>query len=276
MHMTSINTKLYHLKKRVYHSLPWRRVENPSVVFVMGCQRSGTTLMMDLFDADERTAIYREWTRAFSNLALKPIKEILSDRHMRGAELCVYKPLLDSHRIGEFISKINNLTVIWMYRNYKSVSVSSTRRFSAGTTIRDLKPIVENQENNWRNQGISETTRAQIGESFSEDMNEIDAGSLFWLARNRILLDSRRQHSDNIFLCKYEDLISNPGRVITAIYDFIGQAPPKMIPSHMIKSNALRRGSGLELSPDVDRLCREALAQLDDLYSRQMRRYSDD
>lgn len=269
--MTTISTRLLHLKKWALHSLLPRRIEQPKMVFVMGCQRSGTTLMLDLFDADQRTAIYRETSRAFSDLHINPIEEILSDRHERGAEIRVYKPLLDSHRISEFINEIRNLHVIWMYREYQSVTASSNRRFAPGVSIRDLLPIVENQKNNWRNQGISDATRDHVRKLFSERMNGVDAGALFWLVRNRVLLDSWQQLSENVFLCKYEDLISNPERVIATMYEFIGHALPKIIPSDIIKSDALTRGSGVELSPDVDRLCRDVQAQLDNLYSRQMR-----
>src|SRR5262245_46083021 len=69
------------VSKGLYQALHKRAADRPKVLFIVGCQRSGTTLMTRLFDADFDCRVFEEHSELASDAAdagirLKPLPEV--------------------------------------------------------------------------------------------------------------------------------------------------------------------------------------------------------
>ena len=202
-------------------------------------------------------------------LSLRPFSVIKGDSERRRASIYAYKPLLDSHRLSEFLSEFSESIVIWMYRDYRAVAVSSENYFAPGIAIRDLTPVVANSMKNWRNKGVSDESRDFVSRFFSKKMKALDAGAIFWLIRNRLLTESGHFRDNRVFLCKYEDLVFRSDIVLRALYNRIHCAYPGKRVTKQINSYAINRGSEAALSAQVAEVCQDMLEKLDKAYSNQ-------
>src|SRR6266567_7917084 len=69
-------------------------------VLILGCQRSGTTLMLDLFREDLRTATFSELSvlsgRGEGGIRLRPLPEVRAHVERLRAPVAVLKPIVES------------------------------------------------------------------------------------------------------------------------------------------------------------------------------------
>jgi len=267
-----VQFKSLKISKAIYQTFAFKKPPNKkTIIFVVGCQRSGTSLMMNIFDRDYKTKVYRENTEVFSNnLRLKSfnvVKEIIDKDK---APLVILKPLLDTQRSKKMLEYFDNSKILWIFRHYKDVASSNIKRFGIQNGINDLKPIVQNDTQNWRAENVSKYTREVILKYFSEDMNPYDAAALFWFARNRLFFELQLDTNPNVIMCKYEDLVTNPVSVISDIYRFIGTDFPGKRITTEVHCKSKGEGKGLELSLEIESLCHELWESLNEIYNRRI------
>ena len=58
----ALSKRARRVSKHVYQSIRWRALDRPKVLMIVGCQRSGTTLMSRLFDADRDCRVFGEFS----------------------------------------------------------------------------------------------------------------------------------------------------------------------------------------------------------------------
>jgi hypothetical protein len=146
------------------------------------------------------------------------------------------------------------------------VASSNLRLFGIKNGINDLRPIVENQPDNWRAEKVSDNTRKIILKYFSENMNPYDAAVLFWLARNHPLFELGLDKNPDVRVLRYEDLIMSPVESVSDIYGYLGQNFPGNKIIKEIHSYSIKKGRDIELSPEIDQLAHELLDRLDKAY----------
>ena len=121
---------------------PFPREGRKAVVLVVGCQRSGTTLMLELFDADRRSVTFPEKSRLSSaaedRLRLKPLPEVKRQLERVRAPLLVLKPLVESQYVPTWLEGLDNSYAIWMYRRAENVAASDLSHFGVGNGERNL------------------------------------------------------------------------------------------------------------------------------------------
>jgi hypothetical protein len=237
------------------------RPEDPRVLLILGCQRSGTTLMLDVLDRDRRTVTYPEESVLTSNadklrlLPLSLVNDYIARLHV---PLVVLKPLVESQRAPELLTNLRRARALWMYRRYNSVAVSNLKHFGQDNGARDLHLLLTNTPPNWRGEVVPAGTREVIESLSSLDMRTHDAAALFWWARNMLFFELGLHNRDDVLLVSYEDLITNPSTVMRGVYDFMDFSFPQWNITQEIKPNALKRGQDAALSREVEQLC-EAL-----------------
>lgn len=248
--------RLRRLRKQLYQALMARAVTR-RVVFVFGCQRSGTSLMMNLLDEDVRSRVYREPDEVFVKMQLKPLDEVEAVFQRVSQSLVVAKPLLDSDRTVEILGFFPDSVAVWMYRHYKAVARSHVMTFGPDSPERAIRRIVSNASEDWRCRGVSEQTRYKIAECYDRAHKPLDAAALLWYARNRIFLDADLPRHSRVVLCKYEDLVSTPVPIMAQIYDLIQLSFPGESITAQIDTRGIGRGREVRLLPEVDRLCEQ-------------------
>ena len=241
------------------------------VLMILGCQRSGTSLIYWIFERDLNTKIYREKSKLTSHdpekLRLNSYQFIQKEIYKHNANLIIMKPLVESQNAITLLNSIRNSKVLWMYRNYNDVISSNLKAFGVGNGIKDLLPIIKNQITNWRCENISDETKSIISKYFSETMNPFDAAALFWLVRNRLFFENKLYENEKIMLFKYEDLVSNPEKSMRRIYKFVDCKFPgnKIIKS--VHSKSIGKGTNVKLTSGIKQLCEVLLYKMDSIYS---------
>ena len=241
-----------------------------TVVFILGIQRAGTSLMYWVFERDLQARIYRETSELTSgdtleHVRLNPLPAVKARLARDKASLIVLKPLVESQRVHELTAAFPGAKVLWQYRHYQDVASSNLKAFGTDNGLKDLRPFVQNDPDNWRSQHSTAETRDTIRRFYREDMNPYDAAGLFWWARSRLYFDLGLNGDPDVLLCRYEDLATDPAATMRRIYAFLGRPYPG---DHIVRDvhpQSVGKGRVSRLSPEVDSLCADLLARLDRL-----------
>jgi len=239
-----------------------------TVVFILGIQRAGTSLMYWVFERDMDIKIYRESSELTSgdtleHVRLNPLPAVRARLDRDAAPIVVLKPLVESQRVHELLATFPGSKVLWQYRHYQDVASSNLKAFGMDNGVKDLRPFVADDPANWRSQNSLAETRDTIRRFFREDMNPYDAAALFWWARCRLYFDLGLADHPDVMLCRYEDLATDPPATMRRVYAFLGTPYPGDHIARDVHPQSVGKGRVSKLSPDVDALCAELLARLD-------------
>jgi hypothetical protein len=253
------------LRRRVYQTLhPRSPTADPRTLLILGCQRSGTSMILDLLTHDRRTETFPEESALSRrrDLRLKPLDLVNRRIDESRSELVVLKPLVESQRAPELLSHLRSAKAVWMYRKYDSVAASDLRYFGLENGVRNLRFLLSNEPPNWRGEFVPNETRETLETFYSPTMSPDDAAALFWWARNSLYFQLGLEERDDVFLCAYEALVTDPRETIAAIYDLVGMSQPMFDVAAQVHGDSLDRGADIRLSPSVRGLCEALYARL--------------
>lgn len=261
-------SELLGARKRAYRLLhPFPRTGRKAIVLIVGCQRSGTTMMLELFTDDPRSVTFQEQSSLSSpaeeRLRLQPLPDVKRALERIRAPLLVLKPLVESQRTPELLDGLENSFAIWMYRRAESVAASDLGYFGAESGERNLRLLLSDERPNWRGEFVPESTRSVVSRHYRPGMNPHDAAALFWWARTSLFFDLGLDARPDVRLCSYERLVADPEPTMRAFYEFIGVAYPDRPITSRVHGGATGRGENVVLSPEVQKLCDELLERLD-------------
>jgi hypothetical protein len=260
--------------KYVYQAVRWRALHHPKLLLIVGCQRSGTTLVTALFDADRDCRVFREFSTLYSRdrgIRLNPLPDVAAIIDRVHAPLVVCKPLVETQRVGTLLNYFPGARALFMYRRYADVARSDLRKFGPRNAIDNIRPIAMGDSHNWRSIGASAAVRECIRRFYSESMNPQDAAALFWFARNSLYFDLNLPARADAMLCRYEHLVLDPLNVMRRIYEFVEIDCPDLAHTAHVHAGSVRKGSELQLLPEVRTLCEQLQARLDACYEAQSR-----
>ncbi|MEM8828628.1 MAG: sulfotransferase [Cyanobacteria bacterium P01_G01_bin.19] len=269
----AIDVMFIYLYKKINHSYLFNlfQKKESKILFIIGCQRSGTSLMNRIFTREPNTSVYRESSQLSSRdpgkLRLNPFEEVKSALAKNYAPLIVIKPIVESQNALQLLENFPESKILWMYRNYKDAIKSYSKRFSGNRAIIDLKPIVELDRQSWRAEKASDYVHSMIIKYYSEDMSQYDAIALFWFARNQLFYELNLDQNSKVLMCKYEDLVAHPTAMMKTIYQFLDINFQEIRGINEVHSQSVGRGDAIELSPSIDKLCYDLQEKLDRTYS---------
>jgi len=262
--------------KRAYQAARWGGVDSRRILFIVGCMRSGTTLMTRLFEADLNCRVFGEFS-ALSNAdkvagtRLNPLPDVAAFLRRVPAPLVVTKPLVETQNVLTLLNYFPGSKSLFMYRRYADVARSDLVKFGPRNAIENIRPIAEGDRHNWRSEGASSTVREVVKRFYSERMNPNDAAALFWFARNHLYFDLNLAGHSDVFLCRYEHLVQEPEHVMRSIYEFLNQPCPDLAHTTEVHSASLQKGKDLDISADIRNECERLQARLDSHYELQVR-----
>lgn len=257
--------------KHIYQTIRWRANDQPRVLFIVGCQRSGTTMMLRLFDADFNCRGFNDSSELSSadtksGLRWNPLPDVAAVINRMPAHLVVAKALVETQNVRKLLDYFPFSKALFMYRRYADVARSDMAKFGARNGIYNLRPIVAGDPHNWRSEGASRSVQELAARLWSEEMNPNDAAALFWYARNQLFFDLDLANHPAVMLCQYEHLTQHPDAFMRRIYDFVGVDAPDMLKTAQVRPP--REEKVLELSSDVRPLCEQLKARLDAHFQR--------
>ncbi|RLA56645.1 MAG: hypothetical protein DRR04_13915 [Gammaproteobacteria bacterium] len=261
--------RFFRLRKGIRNFFKYRSGVDKTVLFIVGCQRSGTSMFHHLFRLDWDTVTYDEISPLSirdpaGGLRLHPLPEvqtrILADR----APLVVCKPLVESQNLDILLDLFPSTRAVWLYRDFRAVALSNLKYFGQETGHRDLAPIIAGDTSNWRAEKLADSDRDIIRDLYSHDMDPYDAAALFWYARNSLFFSRGFDVDSRIMLCRYSNLVIRPAEIMAEAYRFIDRPYPGDRIVADVFSGSKDRGRDLNLSPPVLELCEGMLTRLDD------------
>jgi hypothetical protein len=235
--------------------------------------------MLRILERDLSTKVYQERSPLTSDdvqrsIRLNPLPSVKKAIDAKTASLIVIKPLVETQNALDLIEYFEDSKALWMYRHYKDVVVSHLTHFSLKNGITNLRAIVENKPHNWRSENISQDIREIVLKYFSEDMDPYDAAALFWYVRNNFFFELNLDRNPKVIMCKYEDLVSNPVEVVVGIYDSLGHSFQEEKIVTQVYTTSMGTGRSIELSPEIDLLCRDMWNRLNEVYQTKTNGYN--
>lgn len=256
------------LRKRVYQLARHRPGADKPVVFVVGCQRSGTSLMHHLLRLDYDTVTYDEESPLSAGdpvegLRWAPLPDVARRFRADRAALIAAKPLVESQNVDRLLGAFPGSCALWMYRDFRAVAPSNVAYFPAGTSHRDLEPILADDQSNWRAERLGTGARDLVRRLHRPDLTPVEAAALFWYARNSLLFERGLATDERLRACRYEDLLRDPGGVMRAVYGFIGRPWPGDRILRDVEPASARPARPVALDPSIAEACEGLLARLD-------------
>lgn len=253
------------LKRLLQLVMPGAR--DPKLLFIFGCQRSGTTLLSRIFERDWFAKSFREVSSVNRDeeryrIRLKALPEVKEEIEQRPARLTVIKPLVESQRAIELLEFFPGSKALWIYRNYRDVAASNLARFGRQNGIDDVSQLLKAPPENWRSELVPRDVYKTLEQNFSESMNPYDAAVLFWYARNSLYFELGLNENPDVMLCRYESLVQSPEVVVPAVYEFVNVPFPGPSIIRQIHSRSVKKGHSIELTPRIAELADGMLDRL--------------
>ncbi|HKU90861.1 MAG TPA: sulfotransferase [Steroidobacteraceae bacterium] len=232
-------------------------------VFIVGLQRSGTTMLMDIFHLHPETEVLDEArdSRAFLDYRIRnprTVRQIIAESHYR---FPCFKIIADSHVLPSILDGLPDPRVLWMYREPGPNAASRLVKFPKGTAA--IRKVCANQPGGgWFAEGVSPAVARRLRDLDYSRFADFDYACLVWWVRNQLYFEMGLGSDPRVRLLRYETLVSQPEPTMRALFDWTGmgwsQASMRFVHARSMKKANLPR-----LDPQVDALCTELLQRLD-------------
>ncbi len=240
--------------------------EEKTVVFVVGCQRSGTSMTIQTLDRSLDVDRFDEThPRAFVDCRIKNAKT----RHeliARSTAKCVmFKPVSDCHRVTELLGEHSRAKAVWVYRDYKDVANSAVERWG-DTTKRFVEDLLQGGgdwgRRQWNREKVTAECLSELRDAAQGGLTPHGAAALFWYMRNRTYFDQDLEHHPDTIILKYEDIVTHPHDETVRVCEFLDiRFHPEMVSK--VFASSVRKRMFPEVSRQISDLCGGMLDRLD-------------
>lgn len=229
-------------------------------VFVLGNQRSGTTMLMFAFHLHPEIAVFDESRESSSFLDFRLRSMEVTEKLITASPFPVacFKPLADSHLTIQLLERFPSARCIWALRDYRDVANSFLRKFPHAT--RAIRLVCSGQEGGgWFQEGISDETGQILRNLPWQNFSDFDFACLVWWARNQLFFEQNLDKEKRVLLLRYEKLVTAPEKSLQEVTNFIG-IPFSTRMTRYIHARSISRYSPPEINQSVQELCDDLTA----------------
>jgi hypothetical protein len=259
------------LKRRLERKFPrvtksarhWARVltagqpPETRLVFVVGAQRSGTRLPLQVIEQAPDVTTFSEGADPFfDDVLLRPLDEIERLVRQSPSPIVALKPICETHRVHELLDRFPASRAVWIFRNYQDTVNSTSVKWTSGRDSLRRIARLEFSANDWRVGGFTEEKFQLVARLYRDDMSLHEANAVMWYLRNSLFFDLRAHERSDILLVQYEDLTAHPQEHFGRLFAFIGTAVPEHA-VEAIRRSARSERSFPEMAPEITALCEE-------------------
>ena len=256
----------------------WNLFSGPPVerrtVFILGCQRSGTSMLGRVFEKDLRSTVLHEDSGITldppNRLRLRPYPEVNEVLGSLRTPLVVAKPLVESQNAIELLENVPGSKAIWMFRHYMDSSQSNVKRFKR--QVRNIKAIIDEESDNWRSERVSADTHATLSRFYADDMSRLDAAALLWYARNQLFYELQLDCHPDVTMCQYEQLVIKPEESMRHLYRFLEMEYPRRRIIEITDTKSVARDRDGKCRDQIEKLCRDLQNRLEKSYQESIER----
>jgi hypothetical protein len=232
------------------------------VVFVVGSQRSGTRLPIQIMDQSPQIATYSEGTAPFfDGVLLEPLDRVRTLVASSPAPIIALKPICETHRVHELLDAFPGSKAIWIFRHYEDTVNSASVKWTSGRDSLRRLAVRDLQGASWRAGGLSEHMLALATRLYHDDMSLHEANAVMWYLRNALFFELAAGARPDILLVRYEDLVNAPHEHFGRVFEFIG-APVPAAAVEAIRSSGRGRRAFPEISPEIRKMCEQLHGRL--------------
>jgi len=240
-------------------------------IFVVGCQRSGTTMLVGTLGRSPEISTYHEGhKRAFDDdYRLKSDDVVKRLIYESRKPIVIFKPINDSQHADHLLKSHAHAKAIWIFRVYQDVINSAVRKWREGQ-----KKIIYGISKGYYKrpahmaigERIAPETHDLIKHLCRKDLSSQDGAALIWYLRNLIYFDLDLQNNNRVLLCKYEDLVTGPKEHFRRVFDFVGcDFSPKYVEE--IHARSVRQNDLPTIDPEIKSLCESLRDRLERQYA---------
>lgn len=230
------------------------------VIYIFGCQRSGTTIIQKLLSLNTSVKFHGEGDQPYfydpksdKHHRIQPIGQIKELIKKEPLKYIVIKPLYESHLADKLLSGLPASKGIWVFRNYLDV-IDSHIHYYKQNAIEYIMPLYSPDTESWLNEELSDEIKNFINKFSPDKLTDADAYGLFWIVRNSLYWNV--SDNSNVLLVNYEKLVNQPEQQITRIYNFINLKFNKLF-CKVIRSNAISKDVNFTLNPEIEEKCKQ-------------------
>ncbi len=215
------------------------------VLLIVGCQRSGTTILIDTLQKDDRLEVHGEGSPVvMHDYRLLSVPALQQARSSSDSPLLVAKPICDSHQVRDILSRIPGSKALWLFRDWRDATNSMIRKWPGHfPEVIDKFRCRDHDWLEWRSESVFGELEAELMALAEAVVEESDAAAVFWWLRNqwyqRLGGPSRPELIRPV--C-YEELVSSPDHWLRAIYEFSGIPAPTPL-KHDLHVGSIARNS---------------------------------
>lgn len=245
----------------------WQRRHYPAgtasiPLFVVGCQRSGTTMVLEVLDRSGETSVFHEYHRAamedFRLRAPEVIDRIVDESR---APVVVFKPITESQWTDRLLERHPQARAIWLFRRYQDVANSALAKWpGTNTTFVDAIREGEPAKLGWQTERISPEVQAVVN-AVGADLSQAEGAAMFWYARNQLYFEQDLAHDPRVLLVQYEQLVQDPEGGFRRIFEFAGATFDPAFVRDVAPTSLGRRTFG-PIRDSVKRICDEMMSRL--------------
>ena len=261
--------KIYSIQKDLYYSLFASVKCDQPIIFILGCQRSGSTMLYNMFSRDFRTKVFGEISPLNSDdkkhkIRLNDLEDVRSKLSKFNHPLIVIKPLVESQNAIQLLEFFPNSKVIWLLRDFKDVAKSNIKKWGPANGMNNLNHVLSMDQRNWRAENVSKETLEIVQHFVNLDIDSYSAAALFWWVRNGFYHLLNLESHNRVLLVRYESLVLSTSTEVDKIYSFIGLSIPDIAIGKGVHSNSVGAGSQLSLNNEIDVLCNKLYDRMND------------
>lgn len=245
-----------------YRRRLWQRLNNPAGLsmpaFLIGCGRSGTSLIVYQINKSWQTDLYNEDNpAAFYKWRLHDLEVIAKLIEQSYAKVVMFKPILDTFRINDLLSRFPDAKVFFAYRHFDDVINSSLKRFGINNRINHVNSWIHEDFHEFAACPPPEETKSYIRSKWRPALNSQTGAALYWLFQNRLYFDLGLDQDERVKLISYEAVVAGPVKEFEDSCGFLG-IPYEPIIAEGVYSSSIKR----DPPPDVDESIREDCEEL--------------
>jgi hypothetical protein len=201
--------------------------------FVFGCQRSGTTMLVQTLDRSPNLWLYNEYHRAAFDDRLRLRSLEVVDRLIDScrASQVLFKPLCDNQRADRILEAYPTAKAIWIYRDYRDAVNSMihlwgedmlelVHRLVNGESCGSIDPADRLfSQTGWIGSRLSEGVLEGLSSRHRTDLTTHEGAALFWYLRSQYYYGLDLHRNPQVLLVRYEDLVQRPVECFRRVYE---------------------------------------------------------
>ncbi len=247
------------------------RNEPRKVIFIFGCQRSGTSITSAIFSKLDNVMSYPETNNPLTDqdssepnhtIRLNVLEDVKDKINNNYHEFIVVKPLVESQRALEIINFFPYSKGMWLYRDYRDVVNSMVQKWGEDQGIPHLKPILNSNQKNWRSEKLSSNVREKIISLYKQGISSTDAWALFWYARNSLFFSQKLHLDPRFILMKYQKLVTSPS-YLSSVLMKLNLSNIDVSKASNYNASSVGKGKDLMFSEHVSEILEEMMKKLE-------------